>query len=175
MIPSSCPPTTSVSQIPGSSPLRIRADDSTRIQPRSALSAENSGNPCVAELAEIGQRSPANAVSSFSCAAVHGICCTRRGRRDGSVEFGEQLRDDFALAPHGPEPQSRLGGRRARGSPRRAAPPRRHRANTGRRGSAGGLLGRRGPAEPTAREARPPEAATDIRVLAITRQTSPLR
>ena len=98
---------TPVSQMPG----KVIADVERRRRARSAhraapaRRARRTRGPRYCPAAQTsGNASPANAVSSFSCAAVHGSCCSSTwmpGLR--AFEFRQQLGDDFAFAAHRPE------------------------------------------------------------------------
>ena len=94
----------------------------------SAFSAVNSGIQVLPSEHRSGSVSPAYAVSSFSCAAVHGSFCTStsmsgRSRRKSC----EQLDGDLAFAPDGPETHDigcRASGACNRAEPLRARPAR---------------------------------------------------
>ncbi len=73
---------------------------------KSALSAANSAIQVLPSCATSGVASPANAVSSFSWAALHGSCSTRTVNPGRSrCEIGEQFAHHLAFASHGPEAQ----------------------------------------------------------------------
>ena len=70
----------------------------------SAPSAASSGIQVLPSWTTSGSASPTNAVRSFSCAALHGICCTRT-RTPGwrASKAGHQRAHALALAPERPE------------------------------------------------------------------------
>jgi hypothetical protein len=77
----------------------------------SERSASNSAIQVLPSCATSGVARPTCEVSSFSCAAVHGICCS--STLDSGVlalEVAHQLGDHLALAAHGPEANGGRGG-----------------------------------------------------------------
>src|SRR5687767_7375800 len=107
-MPYACPSTTFVLQLPGK-----KSDTVSDVERAtygssgsSASSATNSGTHVLPSMAMSGVASPTNAVSSFSCAAVHGICCTRT--RTPGFSRSNSCTSCATTSPSRPIAQSRM-------------------------------------------------------------------